>query len=248
MAALHSSPQFASKGVSRAEREQAASGPPAARSGGRSSLATAVPGGSTSDRILRAALSSFAGKGFEATSLDSLARTLGITKQTILHHFGSKDLLLEATIQHVATAMADAVDGALAGRSTADAWSRLERVVRAMFSLTSRNPELIGLVREISRLGGPAVDRLARTLEPLTERAALFVQSATVNPPMVRRDPRQIVISAYAAVVAAFVEVEILQSLGQRPSPRLLLRRRRELLDYLAAMLGVQPSMHWERR
>ena len=51
--------------------------------------------------------------------------------------------------------MSEAVDGALIGRNGSDAWSRLERVVRAMFSLTSRNPELIGLVREISRLGGP---------------------------------------------------------------------------------------------
>ena len=235
MAALHSSPPIATNPANPADREpNPPSGVSARPSGGSGATR------STSDRILRAALASFAGKGFEATSLDSLARSLGITKQTILHHFGSKDLLLEATIQYVAAAMSVAVEGALDGRSSADAWSRLERVVRAMFSLTSRNPELIGLVREISRLGGPAVDRLAVALEPLTARASLFVQSATVNPPMVRSEPRRIVISAYAAVVAAFVEVEILQSLGQRPSPRLLLRRRRELLDYLATMLGVQ--------
>ena len=263
MVALHSSPQFASNARSRVPgtvdapgpslnsptnppaerptkpRTKAPSGSTPKESRGRGNAA-AGPAGTTSERILEASLASFAGKGFEATSLDALARSLGITKQTILHHFGSKDLLLDATIQRVAAAISDAVDGALAGRSTADAWSRLERVVRAMFSLTSRNPQLIGLVREISRLGGSAVDRLALALEPLTERASVFVQSATLNPPTVRRDPRQIVISAYAAVVAAFVEVEILQSLGQRPSPRLLLRRRRELLDYLAVMLGVQ--------
>lgn len=195
--------------------------------------------GPTADRILQTAISSFAGKGYEATSLDSLARTLGITKQTILHHYGSKDGLLEATIQHVSAAISLAVDGALHGRDSSSAWERLERVIRAMFSLTSRNPELIGLVREISRLGGGAVEKLAVALEPLTARAATFVRSAMVEQRVPPRDPRQIVTSAYAAVVAAFVEVEILQSLGQRPSPRLLLRRRRELLDYLATMLGV---------
>lgn len=189
---------------------------------------------------MQTALASFAGKGYEATSLDSLARSLGITKQTILHHYRSKDGLLEATINHLAVAIASAVDGALAGREESTAWERLERVIRAVFSLTSRNPDLIGLVREISRLGGGAVERLAVALEPLTERAATFVRCAMVEPGEPRRDPRQIVTSAYAAVVAAFVEVEILQSLGQRPSPRLLLRRRRELLDYLATMLGVQ--------
>lgn len=240
MAALHSSPQFLPNVGNRANAQTHASPSPDVSNATGRRFGSGSITGSTSERILKVALGSFAGKGFEATSLDGLARNLGITKQTILHHYGSKDLLLEATIQHVAAAISDAVDGALAGRETTDAWSRLERVIRAMFSLTSRNPELIGLVREISRLGGSAVDRLAVALEPLTERAATFVQSATLNPPTVRRDPRQIVTSAYAAVVAAFVEVEILQSLGQRPSPRLLLRRRRELLDYLATMLGVQ--------
>ncbi len=195
--------------------------------------------GSTADRILRSAVSSFAGKGFEATSLDGLARSLGITKQTILHHYGSKELLLDATISHVAAVLAETVEGALAGRDTATAWSRLERVIRAMFSLTSQNPELVGLVREISRLGSPAIDRLTHALEPLTDRASSFVRGTMVEPATRARDPRYIVTSAYAAVIAAFVEVEVLTSLGQRPSPRLLLRRRRELLGYLADMLGV---------
>jgi AcrR family transcriptional regulator len=198
-----------------------------------------APTASTPERIVQAAVASFAGKGFEATSLDSLARSLGITKQTILHHYGSKDGLLEATINHVAGAISGAVEGALAGRESATGFARLERVIRAMFSLTSRSPELIGLVREISRLGGQPVERLAVALEPLTERASTFVRSSMAEPVVPRRDPRQIVTSAYAAVVAAFVEVEILQSLGERPSPRLLLRRRRELLEYLATMLGV---------
>ena len=96
MAVLHSSPQIAPKGGNRAASQTGASISSPSRVAG-----SGGPAPSTSDRILQAALSSFAGKGFEATSLDSLARSLGITKQTILHHFGSKDLLLEATMQHV---------------------------------------------------------------------------------------------------------------------------------------------------
>jgi TetR/AcrR family transcriptional regulator len=192
----------------------------------------------TAERILQTAITSFATKGFEATSLDALGRSLGITKQTILHHYRTKEVLLEATISHVAAAIAVAVDGALMGREGETPWKRLERVVRAMFSLTSKNPELVGLVREVSRLRGPAMDRLILTLEPLTTRAAQFVRDAMVDPVPIY-DPRQIVTSAYAAVVAAFVEVEVLQSLGQPPSARLLLRRRRELLGYLAQMMGV---------
>ncbi|MDQ1395177.1 MAG: TetR/AcrR family transcriptional regulator, partial [Acidimicrobiaceae bacterium] len=41
----------------------------------------------TRDRILDAALVSFASRGYEATSLDTLAAGLGLRKQTILYHF-----------------------------------------------------------------------------------------------------------------------------------------------------------------
>ena len=52
----------------------------------------------TSDRILDAALSSFASRGYEATSLDAVAKGLDLTKQSILYWFPSKDALLEAVI------------------------------------------------------------------------------------------------------------------------------------------------------
>ena len=52
----------------------------------------------TSDRILDEALSSFATRGYEATSLDAVAKGLDLTKQSILYWFPSKDALLEAVI------------------------------------------------------------------------------------------------------------------------------------------------------
>ena len=64
-----------------------------------------APGGSagvravsTSERILDAALASFATRGYDATSLDALAKGLEITKQSILYWFPSKDAVLEAVI------------------------------------------------------------------------------------------------------------------------------------------------------
>ena len=57
---------------------------------------------STADRILVTAMAEFGTRGYEATSLDDLARLLGIRKQTILYWFPSKELLLEAVKQNVA--------------------------------------------------------------------------------------------------------------------------------------------------
>ncbi|MGZ4704933.1 MAG: TetR/AcrR family transcriptional regulator, partial [Acidimicrobiales bacterium] len=52
----------------------------------------------TRERVLAAALASFGGRGYEATSLDQLAVELGIRKQTILYYHPSKAELLDAVI------------------------------------------------------------------------------------------------------------------------------------------------------
>ena len=57
---------------------------------------------STRDRILAAALSGFARRGVEATSLDAVAAEIGIRKQTILYYFPSKDALVKGVIEHAA--------------------------------------------------------------------------------------------------------------------------------------------------
>ena len=58
--------------------------------------------GGTADRILDAALASFGSRGYEATSLDALAESLGVRKQSILYWFPSKEALLEALIDRSA--------------------------------------------------------------------------------------------------------------------------------------------------
>ena len=191
----------------------------------------------TSDRILDAALTSFSSRGYDGTSLDALAAGLGVRKQTILHHFGSKEGLLGAVLGRTVDELAAAVDGGIARRGTG--WQRLEAVVRSVFGLAGRRPEVLGFVREVGRLGPTFIARLSDALEPLTRRATAFLSTEMAAGGMRRRDPREVVLAAYATVIGAATEVEVLRSLGVEPSVRLLVRRRRELLAYLAEMLGV---------
>ncbi len=128
-------------------------GPPAASSGR-----------TTSERILDAALASFATRGYDASSLDALAAGLEIRKQTILYWFPSKEVLLEAVIDRSAVELSTASKASLAGAGTG--WSRVEAVVRSVFRLAARRPELLGLVREMGRLGTPAATRLVAALNP----------------------------------------------------------------------------------
>ena len=68
---------------------------------------TDADGVTTSERILDAALASFASRGYEASSLDALAVGLDIRKQTILYWFPSKEVLLEAVIDRIVLDGAD---------------------------------------------------------------------------------------------------------------------------------------------
>ena len=201
---------------------------------------------STRERILDAALGEFGTKGYDATSLDQLAATLGITKQSILYHFVSKEALLEAVIDYAAADLSATLEEALANAGRARAgmwagWARVEAIVRSVFLLAARRPALLGLVREVSRLGPPAATRLTERLDPLVARAAGFLEAEMAAGTIRRQEPRLLLLSAYSAVIGVATEVEVLRALGIEPTLRSLVRRRAELLAFLRSAL-VAPA------
>src|SRR5271167_4544402 len=101
----------------------------------RSTTSRGREAGGTADRILDAALVSFGSRGYEATSLDALADSLGMRKQSILYWFSSKDVLLEALIDRSATELSAALEESLARAGTG--WARIEAVVRSVFRLAA---------------------------------------------------------------------------------------------------------------
>jgi TetR/AcrR family transcriptional regulator len=193
--------------------------------------------GATADRILDAALVSFGSRGYEATSLDALADSLGMRKQSILYWFSSKDALLEALIDRSAAELARALEESLARAGTG--WARIEAVVRSVFRLAARRPELLGLVREVGRLGPPAATRLMLALDPLVARASAFLQAEMDAGAMRRHEPRLLLLAIYSTVIGMITEVEVLRALGEEPSARSLVRRRQEILSLLRSALLV---------
>ena len=95
-------------------------------------------GVTTSERILDAALVSFATRGYDASSLDALAAGLEIRKQTILYWFPSKEVLLEAVIDRSAVELSTALEDSLS--TAGSGWARVEAVVRSVFRLAARRP------------------------------------------------------------------------------------------------------------
>ncbi|MGK2947342.1 MAG: TetR/AcrR family transcriptional regulator, partial [Acidimicrobiales bacterium] len=189
----------------------------------------------TADRILTAAMAAFGTRGYEATSLDDLARELGIRKQTILYWFPSKELLLEAVVDRCAEEVTGRLVRGLDGAD--DGFGRVEAMVRVMFRLAARHPAMLGFLREVTRLGPPASTRLLQQLEPLVDRAAGFLEAEMDAGRMRRHDPRLLLLAAYSMVTGLATEVEVLRAFGEEPSLPSLVRRRDELLALLRAAL-----------
>ncbi len=192
---------------------------------------------STRDRVLDAALDRFGTAGYDATSLDDIASAVGLRKQSVLYYHPSKEALLLAVIDRVATEVASELEAAVAGAERG--WPAVESVVRTVFRLALARPALLGLVREVTRPGSDSAARLVAHLEPLADRAAMFLAAEMDANRARRSDPRLAVASAYAAVIGAATEVEVLRAVGVEPSLRTMAVRRRELLRFLRPALGL---------
>ena len=248
----------------------------------RRGVSTRERGVSTREEILEAARNSFAKRGYEASSLDSIAADCDIRKQTVLYYFGSKESLLGAvidrTLGELSAALLAVVErrgrgdagtraagsgaagsgaagsggagsgaagsdggaadgGAGSGAAGSDGWDVIRSVVKEVFAIAIRRPEMLGLLREVTRLGEPWTTRVRLGFEPLADRAVGFLEAETSAGRIRRSDPRLILVSAYSKVMGAATEVEVQRALGVEPTLRETARRRRELLDFLHSSL-----------
>ena len=194
---------------------------------------------STADRILDAALEAFGTRGYDAVSLDALAAELGLSKQTILYWFPSKEVLLSAVVDRGASELTRVVEGALNGAD--EGFDRVRAVVRAVFRLAARDPALLGLLREVSRLGPPAATQMTESVAPLLDRATHFLAAEMDAGRMRRSNPQLLLLAMYSTVIGMLTEVDVLRALGEETSARSLVRRRSDVLELLRSALMVDP-------
>lgn len=185
--------------------------------------------------MVDAALTAFGTRGYEATSLDALAGELGVRKQTILYHFASKEALLDAVIDEAGAELIAVLEEAVA--EAGSGWSRVDAVVHSVFRLAARRPQLLGLLREVSRMGPPAATRFREMLGPFIERATGFLEEGMAVGEFRGQDARLLLLATYSTVIGVATEVEVLRALGVEPTLRSLVRRRAELLQFLRSAL-----------
>ena len=104
-----------------------------------------------------------------------------------------------------------------------------------------RRPELLGLLREVSRLGAPAAARLVDDFAPLVSRATAFLTTEMEAGRFRSSDARLLLVSVYSTIVGVATEVEVLRAVGIEPTLRSMVVRRREMLRFLHSALVVDP-------
>ena len=177
----------------------------------------------------------FAERGLAGTSLDDLARQLGVTKQGILYHFGSKNGLITAVVDQAARELAEVLGQA--SRASEPGWDRVEAIVRAAFDLAVHRPDLLGLLRELGRSGPERTRHAIEALQPLVDAAVAELEAGMGEGRFRRSDPRLVLVSAYAAVTGVVTDLAVLRAVGLELDVRLAARLRRTLLSFLRAAL-----------
>lgn len=97
------------------------------------------------ERILLAAAELFSQKGYSAAGVDDLAARSGIAKTGIYYHFGSKEGLLAAVLDHTTTIWIDAIRDA--AKQAGDPLERLDRALAGMRAMIEDRPWVMKLIQ-----------------------------------------------------------------------------------------------------
>jgi AcrR family transcriptional regulator len=150
----------------------------------RKSRPAGRPPGATGDdtrgEILEAALEAFAEAGFEAMSVRELTRRLGVSHNLVHHHFGSKQDLWRAALDHGIGSTASEL-AELLSQSVGSPRSRqvLHQVLESAIALLTKRPEVARIFADESARPGPRLDYLyEQFLGPLVAILSRFLSES----------------------------------------------------------------------
>jgi TetR/AcrR family transcriptional regulator len=101
---------------------------------------------STKARILAAAQSVFAARGFKGASTREIAATAGVNISSLHYHWESKETLYFAVFADVYDRIVTLLESAIAGPPRADGRNLVDESVGALFDFFAVNPELAKLL------------------------------------------------------------------------------------------------------
>jgi TetR/AcrR family transcriptional regulator, mexJK operon transcriptional repressor len=138
-------------------------------------------------RVLRAATSAFLARGYRS-SVEQIARRAGVAKQTVYHHFPSKDLLFKDVARELARRVLIELEDA--PRDLRDALIAFGEAYRARALGTQGIATFRTLVPEIPRFRALARAMYAASAGEMVRRLAQVIGRAMDEGRLRREDPR----------------------------------------------------------
>ncbi len=131
------------------------------------------------ERILRAATSEFAGKGFPGANINVIAKKAGISIGAMYNYFGSKDDLFLTIIDRAHSILAQVIDEV--EQADADIFKSIEKLLRDAQAYSKRYPELTQIYLDMTSEGLSHLSRqLSGQMETISSRfyQALIAKAA----------------------------------------------------------------------
>jgi len=194
----------------------------------------------TRERILDAAESLFADRGFEGTALRDVAARVGIRTPSLYNHFPSKEALYSAVLERVVEPVLALLSEIVQSPPRERPDSR--QVVARVMALLARRPDLPRLVVHEALGGGQHLrPLLQKVVGPVLVRA----QEAVLATPGAERWGRErvplLVLAAYHMVVGHFAIAPFYRELSGQDllEPAAIERQTRFLADVLELLLSA---------